>query len=64
MPNSLPDQVRPAGPLYRQSVPAHAGLASAHSLLIQRAGDDERRALGNALLVVERLARDLTGRRP
>jgi hypothetical protein len=61
----LPDQVEPATPLgIGPEFPAHAGLTGALSRLIERPGDDERRALDNALLVVEQLARDLTGRRP
>ena len=56
--SSLPERrLRP------DSLIQHAGLAGALSRLIERAGDDERRAPGNALPVVDRLARDLTGRR-
>ena len=61
----MPDQARHTAPLGGQpEFPAHAGLASAVSRLIERPGDDERRAPANALPVVERLARDLMGRRP
>jgi hypothetical protein len=61
----LLDQARHIAPLGGQpEFPAHAGLAGALSRLLERPGDDERRAPDIALPVVERLARDLTGRRP